>query len=43
MFAVAILLLGLYHKTDEYTGSGCSLKKKIQLALIENLQNWNGS
>ena len=28
MFAVAILLLGLYHKTDEYTGSGCSLKKK---------------
>ena len=27
MFVVAIPLLGLYHKTDEYTGSGCSLKK----------------
>ena len=41
MFVVAIPLLGFYHKTEEYTGSGWSLQKKIELALIEKLRNWN--
>ena len=42
MFVLAIPLIGVYHKTEEYTGYGCSLKK-IQLELIRNLWNRNAT
>ena len=34
---LVIPLLGLYQKTEEYTGSGCSFKKKIELKIDRKL------
>ena len=43
MFVLAIALVGVYHKTEEYTALKTVLPKIIQLELIEKLRHWNAS